>query len=82
MRITNSGTFVHANAGTVRHQGVRNVSHGCINASPTDAKWFYEMSHLGDVVTIVNAVVGPNKWDAGSADWNYTWEKWQEGNLG
>jgi lipoprotein-anchoring transpeptidase ErfK/SrfK len=81
VRITNSGTFVHANAGTVRHQGVRNVSHGCINASPEDAQWFYELSHLGDVVKIVNAVVGPNRWDAGSTDWNYSWEEWQEGNL-
>ena len=42
VRITNSGTFLHAQPGTVRHQGVRNVSHGCINLSTANARWFYE----------------------------------------
>jgi hypothetical protein len=26
--------------------------------------------------------VGPTLWDAGMADWNYSWKTWQQGNLG
>jgi lipoprotein-anchoring transpeptidase ErfK/SrfK len=81
VRITNSGTFVHAQPATVRHQGRRNVSHGCINASTADARWFYESSLLGDVVNVVNAVVPPKRMDAGAADWNYRWADWRAGNL-
>ena len=81
MRISNGGAFVHANPQTVGVQGVRNVSHGCVNTSVTDAKWFYYHSQLGDPVNIINAVVKPVRWDAGMADWNYTWAQWQAGNL-
>jgi lipoprotein-anchoring transpeptidase ErfK/SrfK len=81
MRISNGGAFVHANPDTVRVQGVRNVSHGCVNTSVADAKWFYDNSHLGDIVNVVNAVVKPVQSDAGMYDWNYTWDEWRAGNL-
>ena len=81
VRISNGGAFVHANPGTVRVQGVRNVSHGCVNTSVEDAKWFYEHSHLGDIVNVIHAAVGPLKSDAGMSDWNYTWAEWKAGNL-
>ena len=81
MRISNGGAFVHANPATVGVQGRRNVSHGCVNTSVADAKWFYYHSQLGDPVNIINAVVKPVKWDAGMADWNYTWAEWKAGNL-
>ena len=82
MRISYGGAFVHANPATVKYQGRLNVSHGCINLSLADAKWFYEVSHRGDVVDIVHAAVGPVLYDPGMADWNYSWEAWQKGNLG
>jgi lipoprotein-anchoring transpeptidase ErfK/SrfK len=81
VRISNGGAFVHANPATVRYQGSVNVSHGCVNTSVADAKWFYENSHLGDVVDVIHAAVGPVRWDAGMADWNYSWQTWQQGNL-
>ena len=81
VRISNGGAFVHSQPATIRHQGVRNVSHGCINASPEAAKWFYDISKLGDVVDVVNHVVGPVRSDAGMFDWGYSWEKWRTGNL-
>jgi lipoprotein-anchoring transpeptidase ErfK/SrfK len=81
VRISNGGAFVHANPSTVRYQGSRNVSHGCVNMSVADARWYYENSKLGDVVDVIHAVVPPNKQDAGMSDWNYTWEQWQAGNL-
>jgi lipoprotein-anchoring transpeptidase ErfK/SrfK len=34
VRLTYSGTFTHAAPWSVKDQGVRNVSHGCINLSP------------------------------------------------
>jgi lipoprotein-anchoring transpeptidase ErfK/SrfK len=81
VRISNGGAFVHANPATVRYQGSRNVSHGCVYMSVADARWFYENSLLGDVVDVVNAVVPPVKTDAGMADWNYSWDEWQKGNV-
>jgi lipoprotein-anchoring transpeptidase ErfK/SrfK len=81
VRISNGGAFVHANPATVMYQGSLNVSHGCVNASVEDAKWFYYNSHLGDIVNVIHAAVGPVRWDAGMADWNYSWETWQQGNL-
>ncbi len=81
VRISNGGAFVHSQPGSIRSQGFRNVSHGCVNANPTDAEWFYYHSQLGDPVNIINAVVKPTKWDAGMADWNYTWAEWKAGNL-
>ena len=82
VRISNGGAFVHANPATVKYQGTLNVSHGCVNTSVADAKWFYENSHLGDIVNVIHAAVGPTRWDAGMADWNYSWATWQQGNLG
>ena len=37
VRISYSGEFVHSAGWSVRDQGVRNVSHGCVNISPADA---------------------------------------------
>jgi lipoprotein-anchoring transpeptidase ErfK/SrfK len=81
VRISNGGAFVHANPATVRYQGSRNVSHGCVNMSVADAHWFYDNSKLGDVVNVIHAVVGPVRSDAGMSDWNYDWQIWKAGNL-
>jgi lipoprotein-anchoring transpeptidase ErfK/SrfK len=81
MRISNGGAFVHANPDTVRVQGVRNVSHGCVNTSVTDAEWYYYHSQLGDPVNIINAVVKPVISDAGMYDWNIPFSEWKKGNL-
>ena len=81
VRISNGGAFVHANPATTKVQGVANVSHGCVNASIVDAKWFYDNSKLGDIVNVIHAAVPPNNGDEGMADWNYTWAQWRAGNL-
>ena len=51
-RISNSGEFVHSAPWSVRDQGRRHVSHGCVNISPENAKWFFNYSQLGDVVEV------------------------------
>jgi lipoprotein-anchoring transpeptidase ErfK/SrfK len=81
VRISNGGAFVHANPATTRVQGVANVSHGCVNTSIVDAKWFYDNSKLGDIVNVIHAAVPPNTGDEGMADWNYTWAQWTSGDL-
>lgn len=77
VRISNGGAFVHAAPWSVGDQGVRNVSHGCVNLSTDEAQWFYNFSLRGDVVDIVNSGVGPDLWDAGMADWNVPWDQWR-----
>ncbi|MFL0180944.1 MULTISPECIES: L,D-transpeptidase family protein [unclassified Mycobacterium] len=68
VRIDNSGGFVHSAPWSVADQGKRNVSHGCINLSPANAKWFYENFGSGDPVVVKNSVGTYTKND-GSQDW-------------
>jgi lipoprotein-anchoring transpeptidase ErfK/SrfK len=79
VRLTYSGTFTHAAPWSVADQGVRNVSHGCINLSPEDARWFYDLSRRGDVVHVVGTDVPPKLDDPGAMDWNLTFEEWKAG---
>lgn len=51
-RLTWSGQFIHSAPWSVGDQGFTNVSHGCVNASPSDAEWVYHFSHVGDPVII------------------------------
>jgi lipoprotein-anchoring transpeptidase ErfK/SrfK len=74
--ITNGGEYVHAAPWSVRSQGSRNVSHGCVNLSTSDATWFYNFSTQGDIINIVGSSRGPSASDAGTADWNMSWDKW------
>ncbi len=55
VRIDNSGNFVHSAPWSVGDQGIRNVSHGCINISPDNAKWFYDNFGSGDPVVVKNS---------------------------
>jgi lipoprotein-anchoring transpeptidase ErfK/SrfK len=79
VRLTYSGTFTHAAPWSVKDQGVRNVSHGCVNLSPEDARWFYDLARRGDVVQVVGTDVPPLPDDPGSMDWNMSFEQWRAG---
>ncbi|SON59441.1 L,D-transpeptidase 4 [Mycobacterium simulans] len=68
VRIDNSGNFVHSAPWSVADQGKRDVSHGCINLSPTNAKWFFDNFGSGDPVVVKNSVGTYNKND-GAQDW-------------
>jgi lipoprotein-anchoring transpeptidase ErfK/SrfK len=68
VRIDNSGNFVHSAPWSVGDQGKRNVSHGCINISPENAKWFYDNFGSGDPVVIKNSGGMYNQPD-GASDW-------------
>ncbi len=81
VRISNSGEFLHSAPWSVAAQGKRNVSHGCINMSPADAKWVYDLVQKGDVVEITHSGGPPLPvWD-GFGDWQLSWEQWLRGNT-
>ncbi|MGB3482905.1 MAG: L,D-transpeptidase [Mycobacterium sp.] len=68
VRIDNSGIFVHGAPWSVADQGVRNVSHGCINLSAKDAEWFYDNFGSGDPVVVKNST-GLYDQNDGAQDW-------------
>lgn len=76
VRISYGGAFVHSASWSVRDQGVRNVSHGCVNLSPADAAWFFTLVKRGDIVNIVNAKAPPLLSDPGMSDWNIPFGSW------
>ncbi|WP_063752702.1 L,D-transpeptidase [Streptomyces sp. NRRL S-350] len=83
-RVTWSGEYVHAAPWSVGSQGVENVSHGCTGMSTDNAKWFYDHTRVGDLVTVVNsrgAQMEP--FGNGFGDWNVDWTDWvKHGALG
>lgn len=80
-RISNDGEFVHSAPWSVGQQGSSNVSHGCVNLSPTNADWFFNHFGIGDVVEITNSG-GPvlPVWDT-YGDWTVPWSVWSAGNA-
>ncbi|UYP18631.1 Ig-like domain-containing protein [Rhodococcus sp. Z13] len=69
-RMSNSGIFLHAAPWSEWAQGNTNVSHGCLNVSTEDGRWFYENAKKGDPVIVQNTAGGTlNGWD-GLGDWN------------
>ena len=76
--ISNGGEYVHAAPWSVGAQGSSNVSHGCVNLSPSDATWYYGFSLPGDVVDVVGSPRPPSD-DAGTVDWKLPWEQWVQG---
>ncbi len=81
VRVSNGGAFVHSAPWSVQDQGVRNVSHGCINLSPANAQWYYGLAQRGDVVDVIHADAGPRTYDPGMSDWNMSFATWQSGSA-
>ncbi|WP_199791510.1 L,D-transpeptidase [Streptomyces sp. 142MFCol3.1] len=91
MRLTTSGTFIHGNYWYNRGNppfGRQGTSHGCVGLADTQgaqgdttAKWFYDNSLIGDVVTVKNSpdkTVAP---DNGLNGWNMSWSAWTAGSA-
>jgi hypothetical protein len=79
VHISDSGEYVHAAPWSVTSQGHRNVSHGCINLSPSDALQFFGFSRVGDVVWVVGGPRPPEFGDHGVMDWDTPWNEWTPG---
>lgn len=80
-QISYSGIYVHAAPWSVGSQGYSNVSHGCINVSTSNGRWFHDNSKRGDVVEIVNTVGSTLPGTDGLGDWNIPWSQWKAGNA-
>jgi lipoprotein-anchoring transpeptidase ErfK/SrfK len=74
-RISYSGEFVHSAPWITGDQGKRNVSHGCINISPSNARWFYDNFRLGDVVVVKDTGRPQGIGDSAGAVWDIAWSK-------
>ncbi len=77
---TSGGQYVHSAPWSVASQGRANVSHGCVNASPADAQWFYGISRLGDIVDIANTGRPPDTSQLGNF-WSVPWAVWKAGSA-
>ncbi len=77
MRVTWTGEYLHSAPWSQGSQGSSNVSHGCVNQSPADARWMYENSLLGDPVNFVGSTreFQPTE---GIGVWAYDWAGWQK----
>jgi lipoprotein-anchoring transpeptidase ErfK/SrfK len=76
-----SGIYVHSAPWSVGSQGYSNVSHGCLNVSPSNAIWFYNNTKRGDIVEVVNTLGPTLSGTDGLGDWNIPWEQWRTGNA-
>lgn len=80
-RMSYSGIFFHSAPWSLGDQGVRNVSHGCLNLSPANAKWIFDNTKRGDIVVVRNTVGGVLPGTDGLGDWNIPWSTWKAGNA-
>jgi lipoprotein-anchoring transpeptidase ErfK/SrfK len=78
-RISGDGEFVHSAPWSVGQQGHSNVSHGCVNVSPSNAIWFYNTFSPGDIVEVTNT--GRHYEDSTWDDWAIPWDRWLKGSA-
>ncbi|GAA3844375.1 Ig-like domain-containing protein [Sphaerisporangium flaviroseum] len=75
VRISDSGEYIHGAPWSVGSQGNSNVSHGCVNISPENARWFKETTLIGDPI-IVSGSPRPLDPTNGWGHWQQTWPQW------
>jgi lipoprotein-anchoring transpeptidase ErfK/SrfK len=80
VRFTYSGSYYHSAPWSVGDQGIVNVSHGCVNLPPADAKIYYDMSVPGDPIT-VTASTAAGKWDDGFTEWFFPFKQFLKGSA-
>jgi lipoprotein-anchoring transpeptidase ErfK/SrfK len=80
VRMTYSGTFFHAAPWSTGAQGNSNVSHGCVNASPDNAKWFFHFTNRGDVIK-VSGTSRQVPFGSGPTPWAKSWTDWLAGSA-
>jgi lipoprotein-anchoring transpeptidase ErfK/SrfK len=79
-RLTWSGQYIHSAPWSVGAQGHRNVSHGCVNLSPSNAEWLFGRTLIGDPITIrgtSDTLVYGNGW----TPWDLSWKEFVKGSA-
>jgi lipoprotein-anchoring transpeptidase ErfK/SrfK len=79
-RLTWSGQYIHSAPWSVGDQGHRNVSHGCVNLSPSNARWLFGKTLIGDPVTVKGTsdkLVYGNGW----TPWDLSWKDFAKGSA-
>ncbi len=76
VRISNNGEFIHGYQGSINDQGRRNVSHGCANLSPANAKLYFDSVLTGDPVEVVGSTIPLSTVDGDYYDWALDWNTW------
>jgi lipoprotein-anchoring transpeptidase ErfK/SrfK len=79
-RLTWSGQYIHSAPWSVDAQGHRNVSHGCVNVSPSNARWLFDKSLIGDPVIVKGTGVKLGYGD-GWTPWNVSWAEFVKGSA-
>jgi lipoprotein-anchoring transpeptidase ErfK/SrfK len=80
MRLTWDGQFIHAAPWSLKDQGKRNVSHGCVNVATDTAHWLYDFVKVGDPVTVVGTETHV-PWGDGWTDWDRSWDEYVKGSA-
>ena len=80
MKLTQGGEYIHAAPWSLADQGVRNVSHGCVNI-PTDvAQWLFGVAPRGTPVVVKGTEVHV-VWGNGYTDWDRSWDEYVKGSA-
>lgn len=76
-RLTPTGEFLHTATWAYGRLGRYNGSHGCTNMYEQDAKWVFDNTIPGDVITFRNTGGDMmESWNGPGGLWNMPWKKW------
>ncbi len=76
VQISYNGEYVHGYEGSRYAQGNENVSHGCANLAPENAKLYFDEVIPGDPVNVVGSSVALSEEDRTYYDWTLDWNAW------
>ena len=79
-RLTWSGQYIHSAPWSVGAQGRRNVSHGCVNVSPANARWLFARTLVGDPIT-VRGTGDKLEYGNGWTAWDLSWPEFVKGSA-
>ncbi|WP_250035715.1 L,D-transpeptidase [Paractinoplanes maris] len=79
-RLTWSGQYIHSAPWSVGDQGRRNVSHGCVNVAPGNARWLFDRTLIGDPVT-VKGTSDKLSYGNGWTPWDKPWSEFVKGSA-
>ena len=80
VQISNSGEYLHRSPGEFGCLGHSNCSHGCVRQTVAGARWFYNLSMRGDVISI-SGTSRKLEWNNGWGYYQMPWKTWIKGSA-